>query len=130
MSLSTEIANDMAGVEILKDWLGDGGIPVPVEQAEARAQICVGCPQNVQPGWWERNLKLRVAQVIRHQLELKADMSLMVPGEEALGMCRVCGCCNSLAVHVPVVHLKNHTSKRVLEAFPDTCWKKKEIGEL
>jgi hypothetical protein len=122
-----EIRNDLAGLGLLHDWLGTGE-PVHPVVSYYRAKICEDCPENVQPGWWDTHIKLPIAQTIKAELELKSGMKISVPNEAAMGMCKVCGCCNALAVHVPVAHLKDHTSQKLLARFPDNCWKKREIS--
>lgn len=126
MSLIDEIRKDISGAEILADWLGSGN-PVHPMVSEARAAICGKCVENREPNWWDKHIKEPVAHWIRSELELKRHMGISVPNEESLGICRVCGCCNALAVHVPIVHIKDHTTKEMLSKFPDACWKKKEI---
>ncbi len=123
----TEIRQDLSAVALLADWLGTGD-PVHSVVSWFRAKICEECPENVKPGWWNEHIKLPVARTIKAELEIKSGMKLTVPNESALGMCRICGCCNALAVHVPVEHLKKHTSKKLLERFPQKCWKKIELG--
>src|SRR5438477_7869804 len=34
------------GARVLVDWLGDGAAAVPVEIAQRRANVCLGCPEN------------------------------------------------------------------------------------
>lgn len=117
------IAEIKTGVAIIREWLGEGGIAVPRDVAEDRAAICVGCPENVQPRWWE-GAKTTLAEVMLKHLEEKNKASLNVLVESKLGICRVCGCCNPLAVWVPPEHLKKHTSPETVAKFPDFCWKK------
>lgn len=116
----------VTGGWILRDWLGKKGIPVAKELAESRAMICVSCPKNVEPNWWDRVLN-RIALMIRHQLELKHEMGLWVSKEGDINMCQACGCCLRLKVHVPLEHIKDHTSDEVLRAMPDFCWIRKEL---
>lgn len=124
--LLKELRNDISGAEILADWLGTGE-PVHPMVSEARAKICGACPENQEPNWWDTHVKEPIAHWIRAELELKNHMRISVPSEESLGICRVCGCCNALAVHVPIAHVKAHTTKEMLAKFPDACWKKIEI---
>jgi hypothetical protein len=125
--LLTEIQNDISGLNLLHDWLGSGD-PVHPMVSSYRAKICEPCVENIQPGWWDTHIKMPVARTIKAELELKSGMKISVPNEAALGMCRICGCCNALAVHVPLARLKEHTSQKLLARFPDHCWKKREIS--
>lgn len=114
------------GISVLKDWLGSGAIPVSQEQAERRANICVNCPMNVEPLWWEKSKEL-IAATIRRHLEVKNDMALTLPNEGALSMCRACGCAIPLKVWCPIEHIKENTSEATMKRFVPYCWIRKEI---
>lgn len=128
----TEIRNDLSGAEALRDWLGDGGVPVHVIVAEMRANRCTigndgqACPLNVEPNWWDRAKSL-IADWIRKELEIKNGMALTVEREETLNMCKACGCCLRLKVWAPAVHLKAHITAKQLQTTPDYCWMRKEL---
>lgn len=127
MTLLDEIRNDAAGAAILKDWLGDGGAPVAPVVAEARAMVCVNCPENRAPYWWEK-AKNSIADAIRAHLVVKQQSGLRVSHEDEIHMCRVCGCCLRLKVWVPIEHIKEHTTPETLAKLPSHCWLLKEIG--
>lgn len=126
MNLIEELKLDASGVMLFKDWLGEGGKPVDTQLSQARANICETCTENVSPRWWE-HAKLKVAEIIRTQLEFKQRAHIGVLNEESLHMCRACGCCAMLKVHVPIEHIKNHTSEATLKRFPPWCWILKEL---
>ena len=106
----------------LTDWLGAGGTPVARDAAEYRARICLTCPLNVAPGWWDRNLKDPIAEMIRAGLEVKSGMSLHLDCEDGLHMCRACGCCARLKVWTPIQHILNHTDETTMNKFDANCW--------
>ena len=107
---------------VLASWLGEGGVPVAQELAEARAKICEGCDRNVEPKWWERMVKDPIAFVIRCTLEIKEARNLKVPNEDKLMMCRACGCCNPLHIWSPLKHIRNHTGMETYPKFSPQCW--------
>lgn len=113
----------------LFEWLGDGGNPVTQDLAEKRSSVCVECPENVEPKWWERMVKDPVAGAIRLTIRLKTDSGLSVSNEDGLHMCRVCGCCNPLKVFVPIEHIRDHTTENELWKFPGHCWIRKELNK-
>ncbi len=129
MNLLQEIRNDARGAAVLAEWIGSDGAPVPQWRAESRAGVCIGCPLNSSPKWWE-TAKHKIADAIKEHLALKNRLGLTVPRESALHMCRACGCCLPLLVHTPIIHIAHHTSGGQLEALPDYCWKKHEIKEV
>lgn len=106
----------------LASWLGSGGVPVPRTEAERRSQICIGCPKNVQPGWWNKMTKDPVAEAIRIALEFKNSMDMSVPDEDRLGMCEACGCCGRLHVWAPMNFIHEHTLEETMNHFADGCW--------
>ena len=134
MNILTELRNDIEGAKLLKDWLGDGGQPVPSLRAESRAEACVhgnngkACPMNTAPNWWDR-FKNAIALTIRAELELKNHLNLRVEPEDDLHMCGVCGCCLKLKVWTPIEHVKTHTSLNKISKAPGFCWMRREIEQ-
>lgn len=133
MGILDELRNDVEGIRLLSDWIGDGGEPVTQMRAEHRAYACTHgddgypCEFNIEPNWWERHIKEPIAETIRGELELKQRLHLKVSGEETLGMCRHCGCCLRLKIWTPIKHVKKHTTAEMLAKYPSWCWQKKEI---
>jgi len=117
---------------ILKDWLGEGMVPVPQEIAERRAEACVHgdsgvrCRFNKAPSWWERMLKDPIAKVIRHQIEVKNQMQVRTSKDDDLWMCEACGCATILKVHTPIKHILAHTAPDTMKKFPSHCFIKQE----
>lgn len=131
-----DLIRRVPGVEpTLKDWLGDGGIPVSSRLAEQRANACVfgnggtHCPKNVEPNWWDRH-KNRIALAIREQLAVKHQLGMFVSKESEIGMCRQCGCCLKLKVWTPIGYVKEHLTDDEVETLPSFCWMKTEIESL
>lgn len=116
------------GGMILSDWLGEGGVPVPVQQAQARANVCLSCPHNTKGGFLVSKITKPIAMAIHSQLKLKHDMALKLEGEENLQTCNICICNLRLKPWVPTKHLMEHTSEEVLNEFPEECWVKKELS--
>lgn len=135
MSLLEKLRQDVEGAKLLKDWFGDGGVPVSQIHSEHRADACVHgnggqpCSLNRAANWWNlhENAKNAVAQTIRSELELKNHLSLHVSSEDELHLCAACGCCLKLLVWTPAWRLKEHTTPEQLAMMPSFCWKKKEI---
>lgn len=119
---SSQVAD---GVQILKDWLGDGATPVPSVQSQARADICLRCTFNTS------GFKpiAAVAEIIRQQVEKKHELKLTVSGEENLHTCDICWCHLPLKVHVPMQYILENTPEPMLEKFRQdqpACWIVKE----
>lgn len=94
----------------LKNWLATGAQWVPQEEAERRASICLQCHEN-------KTMKMCLGCT---QLKWLAERSGMptTSKDAELKSCRVCGCVNSVAVHVP----KDALDVAGLQ-FPANCWK-------
>ena len=119
-------ALDFIGIH--KDWLGEGGEPVSKGQSTERAFTCSICPQNRHPKWWEQS-KQAIASVMRKHLEYKNHISISTDHDDDLHMCKVCGCCLPLKVHVPLKHILAHTNSETLAQFPENCWIAREKAE-
>jgi hypothetical protein len=131
---SRSVKNAAVGSDLLKDWLGAGGVPVPDDIAAKRAWTCAAgapggqrCPHNTQ-GNWTRFFTVPASEMIRGMLSLRSDKALTTPSDDALGVCSVCDCPLKLKVHTPLEHIKAHTSDEVRAAFPDWCWIKAELS--
>ncbi len=123
MSLLVAMRRTVTGAKILNDWLGEGADPVPQEVSNARAAVCVTCPENVEPKWWDR-VTGDLAAWMRKTLAIKNDIGYSAAREDDLHMCKKCGCCLPLKVHVPIEHIKAHTTD--FSEYPDFCWQRKE----
>lgn len=121
------VAKTAAGVGILLDWLGSGGRPVDKALAESRAGVCVLCPENQDPNWFQK-LTGAVAEETRKLLGIKNDLALTTSVDDRLFTCQICLCNNVLKVHTPIDHVKKHTSQKTMDAFPAHCWVKKECA--
>lgn len=107
---------------MLRDWLGEGGHPVPNEIAAIRAAGCHQCPKQFRGRWWDKIIKDPIAIAIRAQIAWKNEMQVSTPYDRDLEMCSVCGCCTQLKVHVPLKHILAHTPPEVFAQFPPQCW--------
>lgn len=122
------ISNVADGSLILKDWLGDGAVPVPPEQAQNRADVCIrgveghACPHN-KDGFEPIE---EAAEFIRRQVEQKNQLQLSVEGEEQLKTCQICWCHLPLKVHVPMEHILAQTTEKMAAKFqeqaPPNCF--------
>jgi hypothetical protein len=122
MNILQRIVNDAKAVQILAEWVGEGGIVVDQEDAQSRADTCLECPKN-KLGF---TLEKAVAEAIKRQKELKSRMELRVKGEKRLGTCKVCGCPPSLKIWIPLQRTLSHTTADELAEFPENCWLHKE----
>jgi len=118
----------LTGIAIVKDWLGDGAIPVSTELSQSRADKCLhlgkdggACPFN-RPGFKPTE---EIAAVIKDQVEKKNEMKLSVEGEESLLTCDLCFCHLPLKVHVPLETILNRTPSGMIAKFRQQqplCW--------
>src|SRR5260221_12430720 len=120
-----ELRQTKNGAAILDDWLGDGGLPVSLPQAEARAFICKSCPLNVSPNWWHKFFMDPIARAICQTISIKNQIELKLSSEEEVHMCKGCGCAIKLKVHVPIKHIKAHHKPE--HKYDERCWVTKEI---
>lgn len=114
--------------ELLKDWLGDGGKPVPKPQAQARANVCLICSMNDASRRMEEAFKGPAALGARRLIEFKNELQLRVEGEKHLHLCSVCDCVLKLKCHVPLSNIVASTSIETMGKFPKHCWIIKELN--
>lgn len=121
-----QLAGNVArGALILADWVGEDAKPVEVKIAQARADVCIGCPQN-QASHGVMRLTDAIAEAIMEQRRTKLEMGLKVQGEELLHTCAQCSCHLPLKVWVPMKTILGRTSEKLVAEFPDHCWMKTE----
>ena len=131
------VARLVGGGNALKDWLGDGGIPVAQELANERSHACAcrnselgKCPMNnTDPSLLDQATHV-LATAIKQQRETKLRMSLKTPDEEKLGTCVACGCDLGLKVWVPLHHILDNTSEETMQRFDPECWILKERPQI
>lgn len=133
MNIWDKVKNYANGGRILKDWLGEGGVVVEQEKAQARANICLNgardehgkprmCPNNVKSGL----LPKAVAWAVHEELQLKNELQLRVDGEKALGKCSICDCQNRLKIWREIDKIRAEETEESLRKFPDWCWIRNE----
>lgn len=122
MTLSERVKSWSSGARILSDWLGSGQKVVEKEQAQARADICIKCPQNKTGSLVTK----AVAWSIKEQTDLKSDLGLAVAGEKSLKTCAVCTCWLRLKIWIPMEKLKAEETPESLAKYPDFCWMRTE----
>ena len=108
------------GAKILTEWLGHGAVTVSPELAQARANVCLKCPQNVKKSFASE----LIADAIRVQVAMKKNLKLRVNGEKSLHICDGCGCVLRLKIHVPLKNILPDPEE--MNKFQDKCWLKTE----
>jgi hypothetical protein len=122
MNLFNLVRHYCDGVKIVKDWVGDGGIVVSPAQAQARADICLKCPMNVDTIAFEKE----IAEVIKSIMEFKNHLKMRVKGEKRLHTCKMCACHLPTKVHVPLEYIMKHTEIVEVKTYPEKCWVRTE----
>ena len=112
--------------KLRSEWLGEGGHPVSIPNAQTRADVCLKCPMNDATKGLYEVLASSAALLVRRQIELKNRMSLRVDGEKSLHICSGCLCVLKLKVWVPIKFIEQTTDMTKLH--PD-CWQLKEVKQ-
>lgn len=110
-----------AGIGVIRDWIGDGLVPVAKDLSEHRAQTCLLCPLNQLGNFWQR-LEGKAAEAVRELVNAKNEMQLSTTIDASLHVCQACDCFLALKVHVPLEHIKAHTRPEILEKLWSNCW--------
>lgn len=116
----------VAGVKLVRDWLGSGLNPVERGLATKRAAICVQCPLNQEGNFWQK-LDALAAQQVKTLMSIKSDMDLKTDYDERLKSCQACDCWNPLKVWTPLNHILKHTTEEVKSRLDPKCWITNEI---
>jgi hypothetical protein len=115
------------GVAVLVDWLGQGGVPVMPNVAEARAKVCSDCPLN-QKGDLLDFFTQAAAGLMRSALGLRETLSFKTSYDSQLNVCSGCGCVLKLKVHVPIQHIEAKMPDGQKEKLDPRCWVLKEMS--
>ena len=108
------VRQDVKGLELLTQWLGQGGLPVSEVEANRRADICIECPYNVKG----HKTEAWVATQIKKLNDFRGQQ-LAATRESELHTCSVCGCYLPLKIWVPSKSIEEHTD---VSKFPPHCW--------
>jgi len=112
------------GVGAMKDWLGEGMVPVDRTRAENRAIICADCPQNADPDWLQK-AEEGIARVTKGLIESKNKMQLVTGQDAKLHTCQACDCYLRLKIWVPTDIVQAKTSEKLrtdLRQKKPDCW--------
>ena len=105
----------MIGADML-----NGRKRVDKEEANRRADICVRCPDNIDPDGCTSCNRGRMEKMVE-----KLTGAIATKKDSQLKSCRHCGCINKAQVWFPLDILQRFTNTEVNKALPSTCWKKK-----
>lgn len=104
------------------EWLASGLPPVSSEKAKDRASVCLGCQKNNIEGGFTKWFTVPAAEAIQTAIELRKDLNLQTPYDEALGICMACYCPLKLKVHEPIEIIAKHTKPEIRAKLWDQCW--------
>jgi hypothetical protein len=121
MNLLEKVKTMAEGIANLTLWVGSGGVVVDQDEAQARADVCLGCPLN-QPGM---EVSKEVALATKKFLEFKNGLDLRVKGEKSLHHCKGCGCVLRLLIWEPQPRIKEQMNAAEIQVTPQFCWKLK-----
>lgn len=116
MSLLTKMQQFGHGASNIAEWIGDGGDVVDDHVAQARADICLKCPQHDS----SQTSKVLLGAAVRRVLEIKNKIGLRVENEDGLGTCKVCGCVLKLQIFEPDALVTKQSEKSL---YAEGCWK-------
>jgi hypothetical protein len=116
------------GAKTLLEWDESGEAPVPIDQAEARAAVCVACPLN-KAGDFTQWFTKPAAELIRRRIEKAQERDLKTTRDDALNLCDACKCPLKLKVHVPLAWIQKVLSADQISrlAAGKDCWILKEL---
>lgn len=104
-------------MKVFESFVVSGFNFVSQEEANRRARICIGCPNNV-------NLSgcgacRQMGEMLVGELAKRST-----PHDPALKTCAVCKCLNKAQVHIPLDSLDAKDSPEKQALYPSFCWLK------
>ncbi len=119
MNLLDQAKHIPHGVAVISKWLGSGGEVVDQEIAQARADVCNRCHNNVL-GFKPIQT---VATAVKQYLSVKNGLGLRVNGEHSLGACSACWCQLRLLVWEPQEKVQRELTDEERPKLPIWCWR-------
>lgn len=129
LSLSQSLQRNVAGVEVLVEWISSGTEAVPQAQANERAAVCSECPLN-EHGAWSRWFTVPVSNAIRAALNQRQGFNLTTSHDEKLGVCAACLCPMKLKIWVPLDRFYSKMSQESKDSLHVDCWIRRESSTL
>lgn len=117
----SEILNVFQGGFNLLDWIRSGRAAVTSGTSAARAATCVACTKNGE-GPLTQWFTEPASEVIKHEIEKRADFKLKTPYDAALGVCEACHCPLKTKVHEPIDLVLKHLKPSQEEKLWERCW--------
>ena len=117
----SEILNVLQGGFNLLDWIRSGRAAVTSGTSAARAATCVACTKNGE-GPLTQWFTEPASEVIKHEIEKRADFKLKTPYDAALGVCEACHCPLKTKVHEPIDLVLKHLKPSQEEKLGERCW--------
>lgn len=115
----------VGGVGAWLQWVGPSGRVADHSLAEARAEICSTCPQNV-PGGLLAFFSIPASELIKEQLEIKTQMQLTTRHDQKLNVCKACLCPLHLKVWAELSFALENLKPESKEKLDPRCWMLKE----
>lgn len=119
-------AKALAGIGLVKDWLGDGLQPVDRALANTRASVCAQCEFNREPTGVQKMYEI-AADGITALINTREEMKLSTEFDAVLKTCQVCDCVLKLKVFAPIEHVNKRMTPQIYNALWKDCWIRKEI---
>ena len=107
-----------------KEMYGPGG-PVTRPVAEARAEICVGCPKNDVSSGVSSYFLESTAKGIMALLGALKDLDVRTSMDDKLGVCFACKCPLRAKIWTPIAVVAEHTTEEIWSQLPKDnpkCW--------
>jgi len=111
----------VAGVGAVLAWLGSGLKPVDHQTANARASICITCPQNKRLEGIEKAIGT-AGDILHSIMEAKNQMKLSTPDDDKLHQCAACLCVLQTKVFAPAEHVRKGITPEIEKELTSFCW--------
>lgn len=126
-AVAVAVNTGKAAVAAYRDLFGPGG-PVDRKLAEARASVCVQCPQNDSLGAIGHYFVAPSASGLMGLLGALKDTKIVTSHDEKLGVCKACMCPMRVKVNVRLPVIQQGMMAETWSKLDKRCWILGESG--
>ncbi len=116
------VAAAVSGLAIYREIFSGNSVPVAHDEAERRAGICVGCPQNNTKLTFKQRFVAATAKGLTELVSVMRDYNLTTSRDKELGTCEACECPLFGKVHVAMPTILKHMKPEQHAKLDARCW--------
>ncbi len=121
-SFAGAVAAQVSGLAVYRELFVGKSVPVPCDEAERRAAICVACPLNNTKLTLKQRFVDYVAKGLTELVAIMHERDLHTSRDKELGTCDACDCPMFAKVHVALPTVIAHLKPAQYSKLHPSCW--------